>query len=135
MLGRPYAVRGVVGHGHKRGRTLGIPTANISPPDPHKMLPANGIYVVSSVIDDHTYLGMASVGVRPMFTEDVVPTLEVNYLDLDADLYGRTLTVQFHARLRDEVKYDTVDELRAQIDIDRQQTRQYQHIIIDRRPS
>ncbi len=135
MLGRPYAVRGVVQHGDKRGRTLGIPTANIAPPDPHKMLPSNGIYVVSSMIDGVTYLGMASVGVRPMFTADVVPTLEVNYLDLDTDLYGRTLTVLFHARLRDEVKYDSVDELLAQIDIDRQQTRQFQHLIIDRRSS
>lgn len=134
FLGRPYAVRGVVGHGDKRGRTLGIPTANIQVPE-HKLLPANGIYVVSSVIDGSVVVGMASVGVRPMFTNDVVPTLEVNYLDIDTDLYGRTLEVVFHARLRDEIKYESVDELLAQIEIDRNDTRLYQQQFLQRRTS
>ncbi len=134
MLGRPYAVRGVVGHGDKRGRTLGIPTANIQVPE-HKLLPANGIYVVSSVIDGNDVVGMASVGVRPMFTNDVVPTLEVHYLDFDADLYGRTLNVVFHARLRDEIKYETVDDLLVQIEIDRNDTRLYQQQLLNRRIS
>jgi riboflavin kinase/FMN adenylyltransferase len=134
FLGRPYAVRGVVGHGDKRGRTLGIPTANIQVPE-HKLLPANGIYVVSSVIDGSVVVGMASVGVRPMFTNDVVPTLEVNYLDIDTDLYGRTLEVVFHARLRDEIKYESVDELLAQIEIDRNDTRLYQQQFLHRRTS
>ena len=134
FLGRPYAVRGVVGHGDKRGRTLGIPTANIQVPE-HKLLPANGIYVVSSVIDGSVVVGMASVGVRPMFTNDVVPTLEVNYLDIDTDLYGRTLEVVFHARLRDEIAYESVDELLAQIEIDRNDTRLYQQQFLHRRTS
>lgn len=134
FLGRPYAVRGVVGHGDKRGRTLGIPTANIQMPE-HKLLPANGIYVVSSVIDGSVVVGMASVGVRPMFTNDVVPTLEVNYLDIDTDLYGRTLEVVFHARLRDEIAYESVDELLAQIEIDRNDTRLYQQQFLHRRTS
>jgi len=134
LLGRPYAVRGVVGHGDKRGRTLGIPTANIQVPE-HKLLPANGIYVVSSVIDGDDVVGMASVGVRPMFTNDVVPTLEVNYLDLDTDLYGRLLNVVFHARLRDEINYETVDDLLAQIEIDRNDTRLYQQQFLNRRTS
>ncbi len=134
FLGRPYAVRGVVGHGDKRGRTLGIPTANIQMPE-HKLLPANGIYVVSSVIDGSVVVGMASVGVRPMFTNDVVPTLEVNYLDIDIDLYGRTLEVVFHARLRDEIAYESVDELLAQIEIDRNDTRLYQQQFLHRRTS
>lgn len=134
LLGRPYAVRGVVGHGDKRGRTLGIPTANIQVPE-HKLLPANGIYVVSSVIDGNDVVGMASVGVRPMFTNDVVPTLEVNYLDLDTDLYGRLLNVVFHARLRDEINYETVDDLLTQIEIDRDDTRLYQQQFLNRRTS
>lgn len=134
LLGRPYAVRGVVGHGDKRGRTLGIPTANIQVPE-HKLLPANGIYVVSSVIDGNDIVGMASVGVRPMFTNDSVPTLEVNYLDFDADLYGRTLNVVFYARLRDEINYETVDDLLAQIEIDRNDTRLYQQQFLNRRTS
>jgi riboflavin kinase/FMN adenylyltransferase len=134
LLGRSYVVSGVVGHGDKRGRTLGIPTANIQVPE-HKLLPANGIYVVSSVIDGNVVVGMASVGVRPMFTNDVVPTLEVNYLDFDADLYGRTLDVVFHARLRDEINYESVDDLLAQIEIDRNDTRLYQQQFLHRRSS
>ncbi len=135
MLGRPYSVRGVVQHGAGRGRTLGIPTANVKPPEPNKLLPANGIYVASSVIDGQAVIGMASVGVRPMFTDDVEPTLEVNYLDIEVDLYGKVLDVEFHARLRDEINYATVEELLTQIDVDRQQTRMYQQIIIERSTS
>ncbi|MCX6141252.1 MAG: bifunctional riboflavin kinase/FAD synthetase [Candidatus Kapabacteria bacterium] len=135
MLGRPYAVRGVVQHGDGRGRTLGIPTANIKPPDEHKLLPGNGIYVVSSVIDGQKLIGMASVGVRPMFTQDVVATLEVNYLDIDVDIYGRTLDVEFYSRLRDEINYASVDELLLQIEVDKQQTRMYQQLIIERSTS
>lgn len=132
MLGRPYAVRGVVVKGDGRGRSLGIPTANVQPLDQAKLLPAIGIYVVSSVIDDRTCIGMASIGVRPMFTADTVPTLEVNYLDIDMDLYGRTINVEFHKRLRNEENYSTVDELLAQLEIDRTQTRMYQQHIIER---
>ena len=70
-----------------------------------------------------------------MFTNDVVPTLEVNYLDLDTDLYGRLLNVVFHARLRDEINYETVDDLLAQIEIDRNDTRLYQQQFLNRRTS
>ena len=87
------------------------------------------------MIDGNDVVGMASVGVRPMFTNDVVPTLEVNYLDFDADLYGRTLNVVFHARLRDEINYETVDDLLAQIEIDRNDTRLYQQQFLNRRTS
>lgn len=132
MLGRPYAVRGVVVKGDGRGRSLGIPTANVQLMDEARLLPAIGIYVVTSVINGTTCLGMASIGVRPMFTSDTVPTLEVNYLDIDMDLYGRTLTVEFHTRLRDEINYTTVDELLVQLDVDRTQTRMYQQLIIER---
>ncbi|MBC8124509.1 MAG: riboflavin biosynthesis protein RibF [Candidatus Kapabacteria bacterium] len=135
MLGRPYSVRGVVQHGDGRGRTLGIPTANVKPLDQNKLLPANGIYVASSVIEGNVEIGMASVGVRPMFTDDVEPTLEINYLNLDMDLYGRILDVEFHARLRDEIKYATVEELLIQLEVDKQQTKMYQQLIIERSAS
>ncbi len=135
MLGRPYSVRGTVVRGDGRGRGLGIPTANIELDNEHKLLPCNGIYVASAEIHGERMIGMASVGVRPMFTSDVHPTLEVNFLDFDADIYGEYLSISFHKRLRNEEKYETVDELLAQINIDKQQTRIYQHIISDRRSS
>ncbi|HCN06244.1 MAG TPA: bifunctional riboflavin kinase/FMN adenylyltransferase [Bacteroidetes bacterium] len=125
MLGRPYSVTGTVVHGDKRGRELGIPTANIRPLASSILLPANGIYVAESVIDGTTVHGMASIGLRPMFTNDVEPTLEVHYLDFSGDLYDRQLTVTFRARIRAEEHYPDIATLLAQIENDRVVTRQF----------
>ena len=125
MLGRPYSVTGTVVHGDKRGRELGIPTANIRPLESSILLPANGIYVAESVIDGTAVHGMASIGLRPMFTNDVEPTLEVHYLDFSGDLYDRQLTVTFRARIRAEEHYPDIATLLAQIDNDRVVTRQF----------
>lgn len=132
LLGRPYSVRGTVVHGAGRGRALRIPTANIMPQDSNKLLPGNGVYAVSLTVDGKSMLGAANIGLRPMFTDDTVPTLEVHILDFDGDLYSTTVDVAFHARLRDEMNYSTVDELLAQIEIDKQQTRNYQQLITER---
>jgi riboflavin kinase/FMN adenylyltransferase len=133
MLGRPYALRGTVVQGDGRGRTLGIPTANIVPTNPHKLIPANGVYVVSMLIDGSEHVGMANIGVRPTFTNDTAPTLEVHILQFDNDLYNTTLDVQFHARLRGEQKFGSREEFLAQLEHDKQQTIIYQHLIQQRR--
>jgi riboflavin kinase/FMN adenylyltransferase len=133
MLGRPYALRGTVVQGDGRGRTLGIPTANIIPTNPHKLMPANGVYVVSMLIDGSEHVGMANIGVRPTFTNDTAPTLEVHILQFDNDLYNTTLDVQFHARLRGEQKFESREEFLAQLEHDKQQTIIYQHLIQQRR--
>lgn len=133
MLGRPYALRGTVVQGDGRGRTLGIPTANIVPTNPHKLMPANGVYVVSMIIDGTEYVGMANIGLRPTFTTDTAPTLEVHILEFDNDLYNTTLDVQFHARLRGEHKFGSREEFLAQLEHDKQQTIIYQHLIQQRR--
>ena len=133
MLGRPYALRGTVVQGDGRGRTLGIPTANIVPTNPHKLMPANGVYVVSMLIDGSEHVGMANIGVRPTFTNDTAPTLEVHILQFDNDLYNTTLDVQFHARLRGEQKFESREEFLAQLEHDKQQTIIYQHLIQQRR--
>jgi len=133
MLGRPYALRGTVVQGDGRGRTLGIPTANIVPTNPHKLIPANGVYVVSMLIDGSEHVGMANIGVRPTFTNDTAPTLEVHILQFDNDLYNTTLDVQFHARLRGEQKFESREEFLAQLEHDKQQTIIYQHLIQQRR--
>jgi riboflavin kinase/FMN adenylyltransferase len=133
MLGRPYALRGTVVQGDGRGRTLGIPTANIVPTNPHKLMPANGVYVVSMLIDGSEHVGMANIGVRPTFTNDTAPTLEVHILQFDNDLYNTTLDVQFHARLRGEQKFGSREEFLAQLEHDKQQTIIYQHLIQQRR--
>jgi riboflavin kinase/FMN adenylyltransferase len=133
MLGKPYALRGTVVQGDGRGRTLGIPTANIVPTNPHKLMPANGVYVVSMLIDGSEHVGMANIGVRPTFTNDTAPILEVHILQFDNDLYNTTLDVQFHARLRGEQKFGSREEFLAQLEHDKQQTIIYQHLIQQRR--
>jgi riboflavin kinase/FMN adenylyltransferase len=133
MLGKPYALRGTVVQGDGRGRTLGIPTANIIPTNPHKLMPANGVYVVSMLIDGSEHVGMANIGVRPTFTNDTAPILEVHILQFDNDLYNTTLDVQFHARLRGEQKFGSREEFLAQLEHDKKQTVIYQHLIQQRR--
>lgn len=127
MLGRPYSVRGLVVRGDGRGRQLGIPTANVRPVDEHKLMPANGVYVVIVEIDGTPQLGMANIGLRPTFTQDTQPTLEVHFLDVEVDLYDQQLDVAFIAKIRDERRFDSREEFLAQLQNDRKQTTTYQH--------
>ena len=133
MLGSPYSVHGNVVQGDGRGRTLGIPTANVQPTDASKLLPANGVYVVSSIIDGAEVVGMANIGVRPTFTSDSAPTLEVHFLQFNNDIYNVMLNVKFHQRLRNEQKFESREEFLAQLEADKQQTIIYQHTIQQRR--
>ena len=135
MLGTPYIVRGTVVKGDGRGRTLGIPTANVVPAEPHKLMPANGVYVVTVRHGDAEYLAMANIGVRPTFTSDTAPTLEVHILQFDNDIYNTTLDVKFHKRLRGEQKFESREEFLVQLEQDKQQTIIYQHLIQERRNS
>lgn len=135
MLGRHYSVRGVVVRGDGRGRQLGIPTANVSPADEHKLLPENGVYAVTAMIDGQPRLGMANIGVRPTFTSDTMPTLEVHFLGVDVDLYDRKMDVLFIAKIRDERRFNSREEFLAQLDQDRIQTTTYQHHIKEWRTS
>lgn len=113
LLGRPYGLTAEVNTGAGRGRALGFPTANLAP-EPARLLPANGVYAVHAYCDAGRYLGVANIGVRPTFGE-VQRTLEVHLLDFDGHLYGQRLTVEFLKRLRDERRFPSVEELKAQI--------------------
>ncbi len=119
LLARPYQVRGIVVRGDQRGRKLGIPTANIAPDSVHTLLPAHGVYVVSSVIDGRTVYGMANIGLRPTFTNDTESTLEVHFLDYDSMLYDRTLSVDFHRFIRKEQRFEHADMFLSQLREDR----------------
>lgn len=127
MLGRFYSVRGHVVQGDGRGRQIGIPTANIRPAGEHKLLPGNGVYVVAAEINGIPQLGMANIGMRPTFTDDTTPTLEVHFLDLNEDLYGRILDVRFIDKIRDERRFGSLEEFLDQLQHDRNQTTTYQH--------
>lgn len=115
MLGAPFAIEAEVVHGDKRGRELGYPTANMRL-DPAVTL-AHGIYAVTVEIEGVRHKGVASFGRRPTF-DDGAPRLETFVFDFSGDLYGRTLIVAFHAWLRPELKFDGIDALIAQMDID-----------------
>ena len=121
LLGRPHAVSGVVEHGEKVARQLGVPSANLSAIP--ELLPARGVYaVLVDLLDGSGYRrlapGVASVGIRPTLGEGQLK-VEVHALGFSGDLYGRTLRAHFVSRLRDELKFDGIEPLRAQIDRDK----------------
>jgi riboflavin kinase/FMN adenylyltransferase len=116
ILGRPFAIEGEVIHGDKRGRTIGVPTANIRLGD--YMRPAYGVYATRTRLPDGRVLdGVASLGLRPMYALEE-PLLEVWLFDFDGDLYGQTVETELTAFLRVEQTFDDLNALKAQIDRD-----------------
>jgi riboflavin kinase/FMN adenylyltransferase len=113
-LGRPYSVTGVVEKGAGRGRTIGVPTINLAAPNPRKLLPPDGVYACA-VRHPGGYNGaMANLGGRPTFGE-AARSLEAHLFGYSGDLYGQRVTVEFVRRLRDVARFESVDELKAQI--------------------
>ncbi|MCK0199031.1 bifunctional riboflavin kinase/FAD synthetase [Ancylobacter sp. 6x-1] len=115
MLGRPFSIEAEVIHGDKRGRDLGYPTANMRL-DPAIAL-AHGIYAVTADVDGVRHPGVASFGRRPTF-DDGAPRLETFIFDFSGDLYGKTVRIAFHAHLRPELKFDSIEALVEQMDLD-----------------
>ncbi len=121
-LGRPWAVRGPVTHGEKRGRTIGFPTANV--PLGRHLEPARGVYAVQARLADGTTVpGVANIGRRPTVNEGTESRLEAHLFDYAGDLYGQEIAVSLHAFLRAERKFGSFDELRTQIVADAGQAR------------
>jgi riboflavin kinase/FMN adenylyltransferase len=119
LLGRPYEVRGIVGHGDEKGRELGFPTANLEVPD-EICLPADGVYAGWYLWPDgRRHACAVSLGRRPTFYDDQpYSLLEAHLLDFDGDLYGQRARVWFTGRLRGQVKFDSVDALIEQMALD-----------------
>ena len=116
LLTRPFAIRGEVVHGDKRGRELGYPTANIELGD--YLRPRYGIYAVRARLDDRrTVDGVANLGIRPSF-DPPKELLEPYFFDFEGDLYGRTIEVELISYLRGEAKFDSLDALKAQMAAD-----------------
>jgi riboflavin kinase/FMN adenylyltransferase len=117
MLGRAWDIDGIVVHGAKRGRAIGVPTANIAPAIDLPVV--SGIYAVTLSVDGGPALpSVASLGTNPTFVADNKLVLEVHVLDWDQDIYDRSVRTTFVARLRDERKFASVDALIAQIERD-----------------
>lgn len=115
LLGHPYSLHGPVIHGDGRGKTIHVPTANIAYSQ-EKMIPARGIYACWAYLGDEQYRAAVNIGINPTFTPDKqIPNVEAHLLDFQRELYGEDLRLEFVARLRDELKFDSVDVLVAQI--------------------
>lgn len=125
MLGYDYYIRGRVVSGRKIGRNMGFPTANIVPLFTHKLIPRAGVYAVEVLIEGYSvwHAAMLNIGLRPTISDsDGRQTIEVHLIDFDADLYEKVVTVRFRHRLRDEMRFENVDALAAQLIKDRKKT-------------
>lgn len=115
LLGRFYSLHGPVIHGDGRGKTINMPTANLAYSH-EKMIPAQGIYACWAYLEGQKYPAAINIGTNPTFTPDKeIPNVEAHLLDFRREIYGKDLRLEFVARLRDEMRFDSVDELLVQI--------------------
>lgn len=117
MLGVPYSVGGRVEHGKRLGRTLGMPTANLLP-EADKLLPPNGVYYSSVILNGVPYRGISNIGCKPTVSQENITGVETYLYDFDEAIYGSQITVQFHAFRRPEQKFESVEALQAQLALD-----------------
>jgi len=123
LLGHTYSLSGLVVHGDGRGRRINIPTANLAY-SPDKILPANGIYACWALTGGSQYRAAVNIGINPTFTPDKsTPNVEAHILDFDTEIYGRLIRLEFVSRLRDELRFPSVDGLLTQIHADIDQVR------------
>jgi riboflavin kinase / FMN adenylyltransferase len=121
LLGHHYFLDGTVVRGDQRGRSIGFPTANLC--TENELLPPHGVYATTARIGEIVHPSVTNVGTRPTVDTSGRTVVETHIFDLDRDLYGQSLRISFVQRLRDERAFASVDELRAQIDADRQRAR------------
>lgn len=117
-LGHSYSIVGTVVDGKKIGRTIGFPTANISIAEDYKLLPKNGVYIVSSEINNKLFYGMMNIGNKPTLGENE-QSIEVHFFDLNEDIYNQKLKIVFLEHIRDEKKFNSIDELQSQLENDK----------------
>lgn len=117
-LGYNYSLTGIVAKGKQLGRTIGFPTANIQLEENFKLIPKNGVYIVKSIINDKTVLGMMNIGNNPT-VEGKSQTIEINFFDFNEDLYGQKITISLLERIRSEQKFDSISLLKEQLEKDK----------------
>ena len=125
FLGHPHTLTGAVRHGRGVGSSRLFPTANLAVP-PHVLVPSYGVYVTRACLPDGTnYAAVTNVGIRPTLDNGADVTVEACLLDFNGDLYGQTLRLEFYQHLRHEMRFDSLDSLRARIAADAETTRRY----------
>lgn len=124
LLGYNYSMSGVVEHGKQLGRTLGFPTMNVAPKD-RKIMPKAGVYACRILIDDVWYNGIGNVGVKPTVTDEKRILVEVYVFDYEGDAYGQKVMIEFCSFERPETKFDSIDELKRQVNNDIRYGKEY----------
>lgn len=120
LLGYDYFLNGTIVEGRQIGRSIGFPTANIKPDYLHKLIPKPGVYAVEVVHDGSAYKGMLNIGTRPTVNSGSDPmSIEVNMFDFEKSIYNQNITLVFRYRMRDEIKFETIDLLVEQLHRDR----------------
>lgn len=123
-LGYPYMLSGIVVKGNQLGRTIGFPTANIEISENYKLIPKNGVYIVTALVNNKTIFGMMNIGVKPTLGENLL-SIEVHLLQFSEDIYGQKIQVNVIERLRDEQKFESFEVLKSQLEIDKKNTLHY----------
>lgn len=126
-MGEPYQVSGAVSHGRRLGRQLGMPTANITPP-PEKLLPPSGVYYSYAWLDGVKYKAISNVGCKPTVNSDEAMNVETYFYDFDEDIYGKEITVELLFFKRPEIRFGSVDELKAQMQNDMDDGREFHNL-------
>lgn len=120
MLGYNYTLSGIVTKGNQIGRTIGFPTANLTPLDPMKIIPSIGVYAVMVRINQITYMGMANIGYRPTLEGSTSQLrIEANLFNFDKDIYDQQISIEFVSKMREEKKFSSLNELSLQLNEDR----------------
>jgi riboflavin kinase/FMN adenylyltransferase len=119
LLGYDYQLKGVVKHGNKVGRTIEFPTANIYVLEKFKLVPGEGVYAVKVDVLGEKFNGMLNIGKRPTVGGSGDATIEVHLIDYKKDLYGRVIKINFVEKIRNEIKFPTMDDLKKQLEKDK----------------
>ena len=119
MLGYRYHIEGIVKNGQKIGKRIGFPTANLAFDEIKKLIPAVGVYAVTVTIENKIYKGMLNIGCRPTIGKSDEKTIEVHIIDFEGDIYAKSLQITFMQRIRDEIRFEKVEDLIAQLKKDK----------------
>lgn len=114
FLGYNYTLNGEIIEGNKIGRTINFKTANLKIDETYKLIPKNGVYLVQSVIDNKLYYGMMNIGNNPT-VNGKIQSIEIHYFDFDNDIYSKKITVNILEFIREEIKFESLDELKNQL--------------------
>lgn len=115
--GKAYTLSGYVVEGNRIGRTLGYPTANLGHMDVSQVLPGQGVYIAMVKVENNWHEGMANIGIRPTIDAEHV-TVEVHLFDFNKNIYGKKISIAFLSRIRDEMRFNSLSELKVQLDKD-----------------